>query len=207
MFGYYRDLTVIETEIDRNYVISKLYDKLHLCFVEMQDAEGKVPIGVAFPEYLEYSTDEEHKKDDYKFKKKKGLGRIIRLFSPDEKNLKDIRIERIYENMKEYLHITGVRNFSTCKEYVIYKRLQSEPNLERLARRKAKRADISFEEALMLLQQYKQKKIKHIPYVNMKSKSSDNYFKLFIQECIVDNFNYTGFNSYGLSNFSTIPKI
>jgi CRISPR-associated endonuclease Csy4 len=220
MFGFYRDLTVIEGEVDRNYIISKLYHKLHLCFVEMKCSEGKVPIGIGFPEYL---AEIKHSKclqskikeaedidNDCNLENKKTLGRIVRLFSLDEKNLQDIHIEPIFKNMKEYIHVSGIRKVSTqCSEYVIYKRIQSEPNLERLARRAVKRSkvNISFEDVIKKLQTYKQKKIEYIPYVNMKSRSSNNHFKLFIQECVTDKFNYDGFNSYGLSNFSTIPKI
>jgi CRISPR-associated endonuclease Csy4 len=75
----------------------------------------------------------------------------------------------------------------------------------RLARRKAKRKNISLEEAISVLK-IREEKLSEAPYINMKSLSSDNMYRLMIgyEETELIN-NDEGFSTYGLSSKSSVP--
>jgi CRISPR-associated endonuclease Csy4 len=186
--GYYTELQLKpNAELSANFILSKLYSKLHISFVQLQDKNGIVPVGVSFPEYEE-----------------KGLGKRIRIFSPDESNLHNMNLNQVLEHMQDYVNITDVRSVPKSAEYLVCKRQQVKSSNIRLARRRAKRHGISEQEALNYLDQYKEDRIK-TPYIQVLSHSSKNLFRLFIQQQKVENQRYNGFNAYGLSINSTVP--
>ncbi len=187
--GYYIELQLKpNAELSANFILSKLYYKLHLLLVKLQDKNGIVPVGVSFPEYLD----------------KKSLGSKIRLFSLDESNLQNMNLNSELFSMSDYIHITDICRVPDSIEHVMFKRENVHSN-NLIARRKAKRSGISEQEALNHLDKYKEVRIK-TPYVNILSNSSRQRFKLFIQQQKVENLSYNGFNSYGLSiNSTTVP--
>ena len=50
---YFVEMTLLSnSEISLNFIWSKLFGQLHLGLVEMQDDQGRVPIGISFPDYV-----------------------------------------------------------------------------------------------------------------------------------------------------------
>lgn len=107
--------------------------------------------------------------------------------------------------LTDYVHLTSIRNVpDNVSGYKRYKRQQSKSSTERLARRKAKRSGIEFEEALKQLESRKETFIK-APFINISSISSGRSFKMFIiEESCVEYLN-EGFSCYGLSAKSSLP--
>ena len=86
MMKFYIELTVINSaDISFSIAWSKLYTQLHLAFVEMQDTNAQVPIGVSFPEY---------NVGESKGKKLILLGSKLRIFAQDEATLTKLNLPK-----------------------------------------------------------------------------------------------------------------
>jgi CRISPR-associated endonuclease Csy4 len=190
---FYQELTLLEnTECNSYFLWSKLYEKLHLALATIQNNQNIVQLGVSFPEYNQETYQ---------------LGCKLRIFSGDEDDLVQLDINSWLKLIKDYIHISEIRNVpKNIIGYAIYNRQQAKSSNERLARRKAKRTGISLEEANAILSKYKEKMLKKIPYINIVSLSSKKHFPLFINRKDVPELINNGFNSYGLSNISSVPE-
>ena len=92
----------------------------------------------------------------------------------------------------------------SVNEHVSFSRKQFKTNVERLARRQAKRKDISYEEALKNYEGFKANETK-LPFIMMKSLSTDNQMKIFIEKNRKKDFVNGLFSTYGLSKTTTVP--
>jgi len=191
---YYQELTLIpDTEINSYFIWSKLYTQLHLSLVEIQNQQGNVSIGVGFPEYI---RNEEQNK----------LGNKLRLFATEEASLNLLNLPKWLSRLSDYVHCTSIRLVpERINTYAIYQRYQSKTNPERLARRYAKRNNISLETALSKYASFKEKRCS-LPFVRLKSLTNSNPFDLFIQRKVVEELINGGFNTYGLSTKSSVPE-
>ena len=189
---HYRDITLLPSaDIALNFLWEKVYQQIHIGLVEMQDSNGNVPVGIGFPEYLS-----EHGP----------LGRKLRLFAISKDILTAFNADTWLSRLTDYVHLTGVRDVpENARTFNRFKRQQSKTNIERLARRKAKRQDISIERAIELLDGFEDKMVK-TPFINMQSQSTSSRFRLFIQKEVCDVPMYEGFSTYGLSSVSTVPE-
>ena len=77
-------------------------------------------------------------------------------------------------------------------------------NAERLARRRVKRGDIGFDEALARYSNVVT--TTDLPYIQMKSLTSDKSFKLFIEKKNANQSENQVFSTYGLSSESSVPE-
>lgn len=189
---YYRDITLLPSaDISLNFLWEKVYQQIHLGFVEMQDSNGDVPIGISIPEY---------------FSDHGPLGRKLRLFAASKEVLTAFDADTRLKRLADYVHLTGIREVpANIRSFSRFKRQQTKTNVERLARRKAKRHNISIEQALLELDSFEDKLTK-APFVKMQSQSTGQRFRLFIQKEICDTQVYKGFNVYGLTRESTVPE-
>lgn len=198
--NYYIEVTLMENEKFSPYQLwSQLYPQLHLALVEVKNADNKVNVGFAFPQY--------------RFHQDKGIGFLgtkLRLFANYESDLKKIDIRKWIERLEDYVHITSVREVpKEIKGYAIYKRKQVKTNAQRLARHRVKRGDIGFDEALARYS--KVVTTTNLPYVEMQSLSmSDEHdkkrFKLFIEKQPAEQSETQIFSTYGLSSVSSVPE-
>ncbi len=189
---YYSDITLLpDVEVPIYFLWEKVYQQLHLAFVEIQDSSNKVNIGIAFPEY----NEAQHK-----------LGCKLRLFSPSRKHLEDLKIQQWLSRLTDYIHITGIRDVpEKIQGYAFFKRIQPKSNNARLARRKAKREDISYEQALSFFQNRKEQ-YSTAPFIRVKSHSTGKRYRLMIARTKTGNSETTeSFSTYGLSTGSTVP--
>ena len=192
---YYIEITLINSlEIKTYDLWSKIYTQLHLALVEIKNQ--KVNIGVSFPEY--------------RFNSENGFGNLgakLRLFAKTEEELKQLNICKWLVRLADYLHISSTHFVPKEKitAYVTFRRKQIKTNTERLARRYLKRhANISFDEAVKLYQN--SITLINLPYIQMKSLTNNQEYKLFIEKYIAENTNEYEYNTYGLSSKSTVPE-
>lgn len=189
--NYYMEITLQpDIDIDVHFLWTKVYQQLHLGLVEMQDSNGKAPIGLAWPGY-----------DAAKHQ----LGDKLRLLAATEAELERFNARQWLNRLSDHVHLTGIRNVPKyIQSHACYYRIQPKSSNARLARRKAKRENISYEQALTTLEKFKEQR-SDAPYVQLKSLSSDERFRLFIGYREVTEPMNSGFNTYGLSQQSSVP--
>lgn len=188
----YIEITLLPSaDISRNFLWEKVFQQIHLGLVEMKTANGTVPIGISFPEY----NTERH-----------ALGSKMRLFAVDKPVLEKLNVPKCLRRFNDYVHLTRIRPVpGHVSAYASYIRQQSKSSKQRLARRKAKREGIEFEQALKLLEGFQEQQLKN-PFITMTSQSSGRRFRLFILKKKTEQSIDKGFSSYGLSPSSTVPE-
>lgn len=187
---FYIDITLLpDVEVGLHFLWQKMYRQIHLALVEMQDVD-RSPIAVAFPEY----DIERHY-----------LGTKLRLLANDQSQLVALDIQKWLARLTDYLHISKVREVPTdVTTFACFKRLQAKSNIERLARRKARREGISEAEALNKLAGFKEEELS-VPFINLQSLSGGQSFCLFIAKEEVGQAVAGSFSLYGLSSMATVP--
>ena len=209
----YQEIKLLASaEIPINFLWSKVYQQIHLGLAEMQNDQGRVSIGLAFPEYVigeKYSL----------------LGSKLRIFAQDEATLKQFNASHWLARLSDYVHCTSIRPVpEKVSGYATYRREQPKTNKERLARRYARRHKLDYDTALNSIinltppspddgdykKQFRycdmpQKNIP-TPFIRLKSLSSEHTFCLWIKKTVVAEPAGAMFSSYGLSATSTVPE-
>jgi CRISPR-associated endonuclease Csy4 len=195
---FYHEITIIPNhEVGEHFIWSKLFTQIHLALVSIkeidQDGIEKSPIGISFPEYF--------------LGEKFGvIGSKLRLFAQSESELQKLNIQKHLSRLSDYIHISGIREVpQKINGYAIYSRHQPKVNKERLARRHAKRHNLSDSEALKHYETMQKKRV-DLPFINLKSLSGGNDFCLWIRKNAVNELNYQKFSTYGLSGVSSLPE-
>ena len=197
---FYQEITLIDqAEISLYFIWSKLYTQLHIGLAEIKDVNEKVNIGISFPKYI-YEQGNETKKS------KVHLGDKLRIFAETQADLEKLNIHKWLERLTDYLHIISIREVPETKitGYATYSRKQIKTNAERLARHRVKRGDIGFDEALARYSNVVT--TTDLPYIQMKSLTSDKSFKLFIEKKNANQSENQVFSTYGLSSESSVPE-
>lgn len=188
---HYVEITLLpDVEIPLNFLWQKVYQALHLKFVEMKNENGLQPVGISFPKYdTEANT----------------LGEKIRLFAQNLGTLERFNAKHTLK-LSDYVHVTSIRDVPTnVKTFACFSRLQLKTNNLRLARRKAKRENVDVEIALSKFVLHSEKRTS-APFVVIKSVSNGEMFRLFVVYDEQSNDNCSdGFGTYGLSSKSTVP--
>ena len=190
----YLEITLLPNpEVGINFLWSKVFQQIHLGLVEMQDEQGRVPIGVSFPDYV---TGE----------KQSVLGGKLRLFAKDEATLSRFNASQWLSRLSDYVHCTSIRPVpEKLTGYAIYQREQPKTSKERLARRYAKRHNEDYDTAVLRYSSMVYKTIA-LPFIRLKSLSGNKEFCLWIKKTEVAELSGTAFGSYGLSAVSTVPE-
>lgn len=176
------------------YLWSKVYQQIHLALVESQQADNQSKIGLAFPGYLYIEKGGEYT-----------LGNKLRLFASGEEALEALNIQKHLVRLIDYVHISTIKEVpADVSKYVCFSRVQSKSNVQRLARRKAKRESISLVDALSVLNGYQARYLKE-PYIQLKSLSSNHEMRLFIRKQESGSPVSGMFSTYGLSPSATVP--
>ena len=198
---YYIEVTLMKTDDFSPYELwSRIYTQLHIAFAEIKDTYDKVNIGVSFPQY--------------RFNAEKGvgfLGEKIRIFAQSQADLEKLNIQKWFDRLTDYLHITSIREVPENKitGYAIYRRKQVKTNPQRLARHRVKRGDIGFDEALARYSNVVT--TTDLPYIQLQSLSTSDeqdkrLFKLFIEKKSAEKSETQVFSTYGLSSQSSVPE-
>ncbi len=197
---YYLEITLIENNNITLYEQwSKIYTQIHLAFVEQKNSQNKICYGVSFPEY--------------RFNEKAQIGFLggkLRVFAETEAQLVNLDLPKWLAKLADYVHLQVIKAVpSQINGYAVYRRKQVKTNAARLARRSAKRNNISFDEALQNYQNVVTSC--DLPFVQIQSLSSSsasnkNFFKLFVEKLPASSVTESIFNTYGLSVNATVPE-
>lgn len=189
----YQDITLLpDPETDLYFLWQRVYQQIHLALVEVKDSKDQVAIGVSWPHY-KYSKAGVH------------LGNKVRVFAETEQQLQDLNLSEWLSRFSDYAHITQVRKTPTeIQGYACFSRMNIKSSKASIARRKAKREGITYEQALEMLADVQLKRT-DLPFINMRSLSGDRYFPLFIARKDVDSHREGGFSCYGLSQSASVP--
>jgi CRISPR-associated endonuclease Csy4 len=187
----YQEITLFPNEeIPTYFLWEKLYQQLHFALVEVKQPDEGVPVGVSFPDFNKQFNH---------------LGCKLRIFAKEKLELKNLNITEWLSRLKDYVTIADIENIpEKVERYACFKRCQPKINNARLARRMAKRKNISYELALSHFKS-RTKQMSKLPFISLKSHSSDNRFRLFIEKKERVRPVPGLFNSYGLSNNTTVP--
>ena len=188
---YYIEITLLPTfDISSNYLLSRLFIKLHKRLTSLQNQDGSIPIGLSFPEYSITPPN---------------IGNKIRLFTEQDILLTNLDLRSYLKSFLEYIHITGIRESpKALSNYVQFKRVQMKSSVDRIARRKANRKGITIEEAKRALGNLKEE-MSELPFIRMRSSSSNESFFLFIERKTTDSVYPFIFNTYGLTKGGSVP--
>jgi CRISPR-associated endonuclease Csy4 len=186
----YLEITLLPNEeIPLYFLWEKVYQQLHLAFVAIKDESGKMAVGVSFPHY-----DEENHQ----------LGKKLRLFAETEELLQRFDADKWLDALSDYVHLTRIKPVpEKIEKHGCFYRIQLKSQVNR-AQRKSRRKNISVEKALHDYDAYVEQRTK-APFINLKSASSRESFKLFIGYVEQVETSEKGFSCYGLSRQSTVP--
>jgi CRISPR-associated endonuclease Csy4 len=201
---HYLDLRIRpDPEFSTTQLMNVLFQKLHLALVDLHSTD----IGISFPE-----VDE----------KQPTLGRCLRLHAQSERLRELVRHSHL-NGLEDYVEIARPTPIPTQTQYRQVRRIQAKSSPERLLRRQMRRhayADMEAARQAAIKSAMEQhstseaeasRRIDRIrtlslPFVSLRSQSTGQPFRLFIQHGPLENKPTVGcFNSYGLSAAATIP--
>jgi len=192
---HYVEITLLPTDdIGHYFLWSKIYQQLHLALVELTEGQGG-SVGFSFPEY---SANQPR------------LGRKLRVFAPTETQLEQFNAQKWLVRLSDYCHISSIRVVPEQTQYAVFTRKQCVNNIERLARRRAKRKGETVEQALAHFADF-EGELTSLPFVALESLSttssveSNHRFKLFITQQLMSKPQEGNFNCYGLSQSASVP--
>ena len=194
---YYIELTLIDSPDFSTYQLwSKLYQQLHLAFVEQKDVQDLTPYGVSFPQYR-FNVD----------KNLGSLGAKLRIFASSKDQLETLNLAHYLKQLLDYVHITSVREVPkhSITGFACYYRARPKNSIEQRILHQAKRRNISVEEAVKHFEGYAAKSI-DLPFIGLNSASSAAKFKLIIGKVVHQQANIGKFGTYGLSREHTVPE-
>jgi len=194
---YYLDITLLpDTEITLGFIWQKVFQQVHIALAENKTAESSSAIALAFPQYSQMGDE------NVAFP----LGNKLRIFAQSEKRLDKLAINSWLKRFSDHTNISSIKAVpEKVNEFVCVKRKQCKTNLSRLARRRAKRKDETFEQALQYFASFNDEQSK-LPFINVNSFSKNEQFRLFIDQKMVNESNVGEFTCYGLSkDQATVP--
>ena len=197
---YFIELSLIPDEsVSTGFVMGKVMDVLHLCFVNLQKELGHNPVGLAFPEYR---YDPEAKGET-----KGSLGTKIHLYAQTEAHLEALNLKQQLRRFEDYVHLRAIREDEAKFGFACFRRKQVKSSVIRVARRKARHLQQPLPETLTLLMSKGQESVSSdLPFVHLHSHSSEQAFRLFIEKQAVQAPTEWKFSTYGLSNTVGVPN-
>lgn len=189
MVKYYQELTILpDGEVNENHIWGKLYQSVHIALSDKMEERGR--IGVSFPHY---SLD--------------GLGDKLRIFAETEEDLLALNMQQQVARYRDYVHVKSIAKIPKHVAWATFRRRHNKGNPAKLARRYAKRHNVSFDEAINLFSEQEHRKQEHrkLPYVVLRSDSNGYEYRLSIEKIDKEEVAEMGFGSYGLDNQSTVP--
>jgi len=180
---HYIDIKVLpDPEFSPSVLMNALFAKLHRALVEAGHGE----VGVSFPQA------------------QKTLGDSIRLHGNQDALQRLIAVGWL-KGLTDYTSVTAITAVPDICRYRVVKRVQAKSSVERMYRRSVRKGWLSTEEAEARMNASKEQQLK-LPFVQLKSHSSGQAFRLFIQQGkLLDSPGPGKFSAYGLSDAATIP--
>ena len=187
MTTHYIDIRLLpDPEFPQAHLMGALYSKLHRVLVQLNSTN----IGVSFPQYsLERRT----------------VGAVLRIHG-DEPTLTRLMTEAWLTGMRDHTMVTSILAAPEGAAQGIVQRRQFKTSAERLRRRRMKRKGESAEQAAAAIP-VSVERSPGVPYINLRSSSTGQPFSMFIAQSKepLPTSSGSGFNTYGLSDGSTVP--
>ncbi len=181
---YYIELRILpDPEFLPNVLMNALYSKLHKALVKMDSND----IGISFPHYQE----------------KQNLGERIKLHGNKER-LEALMNTNWLQGMRDYVLLGSINQIPIKIQHAIFSRSQVKSNIERIRRRQVRRHGFTEQEISEKIPASLEKR-SDLPFVNLKSHSTQQTFRLFIKKEDVPEKKSGHFNTYGLSNEASVP--
>lgn len=196
---YYQEITLLKDDLPFFELWSKVYTQLHIALADVKNKHGIDGIGVSFP--------------NYRYEEKNGktfatLGDKLRIFAQTKEELETLNLAQWLERLTDYVHLKAIKEVGNQATSQVVVRRYRHKNLEKKAQEFAKFKGISFEEALTHCQTHK-RPIKNYPFINLKSETTQNPYKLSIWQENAETPVTGKFNTYGINNLSdsvTVPN-
>ena len=183
---YYQEIKLLpDPEFTSPVLMNALYGKLHRALAGL----GNRNIGVSFPGWQQ---------------ERPTLGDRLRLHG-HAADLQRLMKTGCLTGMHDHIITTDMAKIPVTAQYCIVRRVQAKSNPERLRRRLARRKGISIEEARQMIPDNVAKHLS-LPFVTIRSQSTGQIFRLFIEHDLPQLLPAPGeFNYYGLSSTATVP--
>lgn len=182
---HYLDIRVLPTpEIAEPHVLNVLAGKLHLVLAEMQSDD----IGVSFPRF---QLDPPR------------LGNLLRLHG-SRARLEQLMQRPWTAGVTDYIRVGEVTAVPTTKSHCTVRRVQVRSSADRIRRRQMRRHGWSLEEARARIPDTIERRL-NLPFLSLRSSSTGQLFRIFIEQRQSDSPVPGRFNTYGLSQAATVP--
>ncbi|MFT3760536.1 type I-F CRISPR-associated endoribonuclease Cas6/Csy4 [Thauera sp.] len=183
---HYLDLTLLpDPEFPAPQLMSALFAKLHRGLHDLRRND----VGISFPDVE---------------KTRSGLGARLRLHGTAEA-LKQLMALNWLTGMRDHLKVGATTPIPPQARHRCVSRVQVNSNPERLRRRLIKRHNL---DAVAAQAQIPDNAVRHspLPFINLRSNSSGEHFRLFIRHGPLQDAAQPGtFSAYGLSATATVP--
>lgn len=177
-----------DPEFPAHQLMSALYAKLHRALV----AQASTSIGVSFPGF-----EDDGGKAPY-------LGTRLRLHG-QQTGLSALLASGWLLGMRDHVALTPELPVPVAAQHRAVRRVQVKSSPERLRRRLMRRQDLDEEAARQRIPDALAK-LAHLPFVQLRSTSTGQAFRLFIAHGPLQPGTISGeFNAYGLSQGATVP--
>lgn len=197
----YQEITLLPSgENTCQFLWEKLFQQIHLALVSnkitknvsrngSEQTDDVSEYGLSFPLYDEQLN---------------ALGCKLRVFAESTEKLEKLDLFHWLEKFLDYCQCTSLLKVPQEIGHARFRRKQFVTNIERMARRRAKRKQESIEQAL---DYYKDVhlEVTKLPYIYVQSLSSKKLFPLFIEWELVEHEISGDFTCYGLSDTATVP--
>ncbi|SSY70862.1 type I-F CRISPR-associated endoribonuclease Cas6/Csy4 [Alysiella crassa] len=185
---FYQELTLLpDEENDLYFLWSKIYTQIHIALADRQNKYGNQTIGVSFPQYRcgkDFGT----------------LGAKLRVFAPSEDELNQLNLAQWLGRLGDYVHLKSAQAVPENHRHAIFKRAHVR-NMEKVAQEFAEFKGIDFQAALTHCQTHKTQP-QNYPFIELKSETTGQNFKLHIVKETSDKAKIGEFSSYGLGGAS-----
>lgn len=180
---HYQDIRVLaDPEFSESMLLAALFAKLHRALA----ARSKGDIGVSFPEMARQP------------------GNVLRLHG-HRQALSELEESHWLKGLRDYTQVSPIQPVPLPVQYRKVSRVQVKSSAERLRRRAVNKGWLTAEQARERISLANEQRTS-LPFIALKSLSTGQSFRLFIQQGEIQAAPQTGgFSSYGLSACATVP--
>jgi CRISPR-associated endonuclease Csy4 len=179
----YLNLSLLpDPEFPPTLLLNALFAKLHRALVNQGGG-----IGVSFPKHGD-----------------QGLGGILRLHG-SAAALEALNATQWLAGMRDHIGLGTLQAIPASAKHRVVRRVQAKSNPERLRRRMMARKGVDADAARLAIPDSAAETLK-LPYLTLKSQSTGQQFRLFVEHLPVQDRAKEGqFSAYGLSQTATVP--
>ncbi len=183
---HYLDIRLLpDPEFAPAQLMNALFAKLHRVLAQLDSNQ----IGISFPEAGRVNT---------------ALGSCLRLHG-SEQALQHLMAQAWLTGMRDYVQAGHAASVPTSAGRQVVRRVQAKSSPERLRRRQMKRKGWSLAEAREAIPDSAAETLK-LPFLIVRSLSTEQTFRLFVDQKPADRAIEGVFNAYGFSVTATLPR-